>query len=930
MKPKKRISVALLQTIKEGEKLEENSRNNTTHHKAKTSLFKGRTKHILLALPAILILACILAIPLASNQFKVYALPQANGANPSGGISAMGGTTQTTNNDGLSFLGNMTVNGNTTLTGNLSITNSQQVVLGSPLIANGLLNLTGSEIEEGKPTSTGGNITILGNSTSPAWNVVEGNFIVGNTTTGTDEAYFNVTNFYQYVNSTGGGFLGDYNNQSNVMTLPNNDVIRVTSGQVTIYSYQPNNVVILGGLVTCESITIVINHNWANFTMVTDLMTINTNVNLWGLSGYSNANYSGQVNVTEFAQNSEFPIISFLGIITLVNVNSVILSMVQTPAEYLTFTAGTVFDSWGPYIAVGSSSAGGVMLLYDSYIYMNSSSSIAYNFLTNDPAAAITVQNSTNYSTAELDVSTTNLSITGFTNGNSTIVTGGGILVNGYSNVSNLTQITQGTFSYTGNMLVNGNQTIQGNITMTGYNDLQAPVTVSGQMNVNSGNMSGTMTLSLPSGGSMATTGTLNITNGLMNITKGTMNMNSTGIFVYGASNTSIGGSVTLIGTMSITGSPTITGNIGLSGYNNLQGSITIQGNMNINNGQTTGDLTITINPNSNGTSIMETMGTMNITNGTISLPSTINMVINSTGTYITGSTITINGTQITSQGTTTITGDTTINSSSLTMGNSLIKGQITIPNTYLNINGGSMSGTGTITVSNGYMQTIGSMTLTNGVITESGTITMSPSGTTIDSITTITSSRIDASGTVTNAGTVTMSGNFQLLMPMSMTGAIVTSGTAVMGSLGTVNGVMTIFGSAIMTGPTQISGVTNIMGSMSVTASEALINGGVSLTGSIITGSTPTLGSSTVITINSGSLNGLSVPSIAMPGNTIVSILTNPLILVSIGILGVGTVYVVARSIYIGIKERQTLGQRIRRLSEAFRKLSEGFRRQS
>lgn len=72
-----------------------NNRNNTTQYKGKSRILRGKTKHTLLAFSAILILACIIAIPLAaSSQNKTYPLltPQANSVNPGGGGGISPGT----------------------------------------------------------------------------------------------------------------------------------------------------------------------------------------------------------------------------------------------------------------------------------------------------------------------------------------------------------------------------------------------------------------------------------------------------------------------------------------------------------------------------------------------------------------------------------------------------------------------------------------------------------------------------------------------------------------------------------------------------------------------------------------------------------------------------------------------------------------------
>ena len=328
--------------------MEGNNRNGTAHRR-KLRLFRNKTKHILLLLPAILILTCILALPLALGQnqtltipmaygqIQANALPQTNSINSKGNILTLANpiTLGSTTSNGVSLTvdGSMTVTGDSILNGDLSISSAQQVILGSPLYANGTMTLTGDKIELGKPTSSGGSITIHGNIISPAVNTVKGNLTIGNTATGS-EVYLNATNYYQYVNSFGGGVIGDYNNNSNDIPLLNNDIIRVYSGLIQIYSDNPPAPL-------TNWIRIRINHDWCNITMNIYLGNLNTDIYLWG--GHdSKANYSGKVNVTQFALNREFPDL------VIIDINEVILDMKQTPARYLTLSPGTVFDSWGP------------------------------------------------------------------------------------------------------------------------------------------------------------------------------------------------------------------------------------------------------------------------------------------------------------------------------------------------------------------------------------------------------------------------------------------------------------------------------------------------------------------------------------------------------------------------------------------------------
>lgn len=374
-----------------------------------------------------------------------------------------------------------------------------------------------------------------------------------------------------------------------------------------------------------------------------------------------------------------------------------------------------------------------------------------------------------------------------------------------------------------------------------------------------------------------------------------------------------INAELTFQGNMVQQGNIKVQGNIGISGHSYMQGLITVQGDMNINDGLTSGKITLTIN------GVMETAGSMDIIGGEINVPSG-SIVMNDTGSFITGDIITVTGSQITSQGTTEVNGDTIMKGDFTMGGTSYIKGPVSITGA-LNINSGTMTGTGIITVSNGYMQTVGNMSILNGTVTVSGKIVMDSSGTYIGSETSITGDSIAVTGTVTNAGSVKMTGTFMLLVPMSMTGVMVTSGITAMGGLGTITGVMNIMGNIIMSGMTVISGDNNIMGSMMVTPFGVAIYGVVGLTGVVYTSSMPSIGPTTILELLSGSMMGLPLPH--------VSILMNPLALVALGILGLGTVYVVSRTVYLGIKERRTLAQRARTYGrEVGRIISGKFRR--
>ena len=793
----------------------------------------------------------------------------------------------------MSLTGSMTVTGDSILDGALTLTDAEQVILGSPLFSTGTMTLTGDKIELGKPCRAGGLITIQGTDASPAENIVNGTLNVGNINTGS-EVYFNITNYYQYIESQGGGYIGDWNGRSNDFIVPNSAEIRVYSGELYIYG---EDVPSPNPLAPIYEIEIWINHDWFHI-YINSLIDVDDSVYLWGAGANAEENYSGVVNVTRMAENGEFPNL------IIVDVNDIILEMGATPARYLEFDGGTVFDSWGDWFAVGSSQGrGGVMVLEDSYVYMNSSQSISYQFRNNDAQAGITLQNSPSYSTAEMFVSTTDQSVTGFSSGYSAVITNGGISTDGFSDIRNMNQITQGTLAFEGDMLLNGSITTQGDIGVSGYSKMLSPMTVTGSLNINDGAMTGDVTLALTDG-YMVTDGEMNIDDGEINILGGVMEMNSTGIYIYDASDTQIIGSITSTGTTEINGNTSITGDIGILGYNNMQGNIDIRapllsldgvmvtdGDMSITNGEIsipsgsmvmndtgsyiTGDtITVTgiVNFNGNATisgnigisghnymqgnvnvgqlsldGVMVTDGDMNITKGEISITDG-SMVMDDTGSNITstGNTITVTGT-VDFNGDGTITGDIEIS------GHNYMEDTISIEG-YLDMNNGLTTGEITLNI-DGTMETIGSMTITNGNISiPSVVMVMNDTGSYITGDTIkIKGDSIESLGTTEVNGNTTMQGDFEMggesyiKGPVSITGSLKINGGTMSGT-----GTITVSDGYMKTvGNLKISnGVIEVLnGKIVMTSSGTIIGSETSITGGLAVAGTVT--NSGLVTMN-------------------------------------------------------------------------------
>ncbi len=208
------------------------------------------------------------------------------------------------------------------------------------------------------------------------------------------------------------------------------------------------------------------------------------------------------------------------------------------------------------------------------------------------------------------------------------------------------------TITVTGTINFNGDATITGDIELSGYNYMEGLITVQGDLNINNGLTNGEITLTIAS--TMETTGTMTITNGEISIPGVTMVMNSTDSFIIADTISVTGDQIASQGTTEVNGDITMTGDIGISGHSYMEGLISIEGYLNMNNGLTTGTLTLSID----GT--METTGSMTITNGEINIPNG-QIVMNGTGSFIIGDTITVTGDQINSVGTTEVNGDITM-----------------------------------------------------------------------------------------------------------------------------------------------------------------------------------------------------------------------------------------------------------------------------
>ncbi|MEM3585809.1 MAG: hypothetical protein QXO71_00685, partial [Candidatus Jordarchaeaceae archaeon] len=735
--------------------------NKIVHHKGKPRLLRGKTKYLLLAFSAILLLTCFLAIPITKTQYPTYILPQAGNEN---NII----TTSGTSSNSLSLTGNMTTIGNTTINGLLNVSQFGEMIIG-PLNTTGSQNITASSIEINKPTYAGDTITLTGNTSNPTNVIMSGNINIGQRYG--SRVFMNMSNFYQYVNSNGSGYIGTVGND-NDLPLNTKDCIRVIKGTLNLFGW-----VELLGFETIIFIVIHITNRSITFEPLGDA--------LWLIPGIGPildfimtfridlTKYGGVANVSYLKEKGEFN--GLIGVIL-----SLFISDVQ-PMAYLQWDDPIIFEAWGPWFALEK----GIISMTDTYVQMKSNGTMNFKFLDSSNNPSLSIKPSTHYPKAVMNATTLQQVVNG--RGNTTLKNGTLSLTG--ATIKNLNQMVNCKLTFQGNMTQTGNINIKGDVGITGRNYMKGNISIryplltlngimdtTGNMNITNGAINiPTGTMIMNSSGSfitgntitvtgivnfvgdatitgnigingrnymqgnitvaqlnlvngvMDTTGNMTITGGRIAIVGGHMVMNSSGSFI-------MGGSTTVTGTINFKGDPIITGDINLSGYNYLKGSITVSGNMNINNGLTTGTLTLKINDT------METNGTMTITKGTIEIP-TVTMVMNNTGTYIIGDTITITGEQINSQGITKVKGNITIQGDIVINGRNYMQGSVKILGQLLNLNG--------------VMDTTGSMTITGGTISvQNGNMVMNSSGSFI------TGNTITVTGIVNFVGDATITGD--------------------------------------------------------------------------------------------------------------------------------------------------------------------------
>nr|MDO8079405.1 hypothetical protein [Candidatus Freyarchaeota archaeon] len=516
-----------------------NNKNKLSLHKGRTSLFSGKTKYILILIPAILLLTGILAISLAAGQ--ATALPASNNCIPinANTVSTLGSSSS----GGLSLNGNLTTIGSSTLNGNLTLTDASQVILGSPLIQSGALNITADKIEIGKPSNQDGTITMDGNEANPSTVDLYGNILIGDPTTA-NGMFMNVTEYYQKIESQGPGYVGSIGSNQ---TFPTNSSTALRVFEGTIY---------------------------LNFTATFIMVALNSThltFNLFGTTVFDLSGYDGVANLTE-----------------LLGLGSPLL----LPMHSLWWNQSTTFEAWGgPGGWFGINS--GYINMTDAHIHMVSNGSISYQFLNDSSEAGITITpGATNFTRAEMDLVTPSQNIIGL---GPTIITNGSMSMIGNTTVPQQ-QIINGTLDYVGDMLLqNGNMTIQGTFGIGGGSFIKGPVSISGSLNIDNGMMTGTGNI-MVSEGYMQIIGDTRISNGEISVQNGDVVMNSSGTYIGSA--TSITGDIavssivtnsgflkmsgifTFLIPMSMSGLMVTAGVNGMGGLGTINGIMTVTGNI--------------------------------------------------------------------------------------------------------------------------------------------------------------------------------------------------------------------------------------------------------------------------------------------------------------------------------------------------------------
>ncbi|MHA1605731.1 MAG: hypothetical protein ACTSWF_13915, partial [Candidatus Freyarchaeota archaeon] len=576
----------------------------------------GRRFKLALALtPAILIMAVILVVPLASAQLNAPVPLQTSsvtGGNPS--VNSMASTLfavtpqtqqnsqplQQSTEEGTSITGQLTVwspvniTGQSVITGDLQITKTS----GNPyLTMSPSLTMTGinsqqftmdaysDSFSQGEPLTPNGNITMVGSYTDPTVFEARGDITIGAITSGgsitEDCLEQNLNESYMYINTGpgGSGYIGDQGNDELGVKTDVRTGIKVYSGSLTLYTQQRRL-----GLPLDVYITLYSDH--IHFHISTSLGSDSADY-------YYAENYTS-LNLSQMAHDGILPTLtlSLLGIPIDIDMNDEILNMESENNYYsdlfsMYWGENTEFESWSVDPNNPQPSGTNPMIVTDGYIQMLNtrmlmksyeSAVIAFNSEAGGDGAGIRVVGSTDYPEGDPSVLRVHVEALSLTSGG---WSGNG----GYTQIRGVNSVAQSNVE-----LVSDYQYLSSGLSLelNGSQAFPVETTVS---------VEGGMTL-----------------NGTLNIER---NYGSSQIILTMDGYTSIESGISYISDdlINMTGDVTMTGDIGISGYSYMEGLITVDGYLDINSGLTEGSITQTID----GT--LETDGEMTITDGEISIP---------------------------------------------------------------------------------------------------------------------------------------------------------------------------------------------------------------------------------------------------------------------------------------------------------------------
>ena len=382
-----------------------------------------------------------------------------------------------------------------------------------------------------------------------------------------------------------------------------------------------------------------------------------------------------------------------------------------------------------------------------------------------------------------------------------------------------------------------------------------------GVLNWSGGTFGGSGTLAFVNGGLIGFTGNgnrvlnnpnltfaftdLNLPNGSLTLQSGALTFNTTA-----SGSTLIPTGTTLAmygGTMTNNGPMNVSGLLGLYG-----GTLAGSGALNLTGG--TIDMPASSTLNWTATGPMSNSGTLNLANRTITNAVTNTGTINSTGGLTFTQLFTNQGTFNQTSGSSTFSAGLTQTIGQVVLGSGGTAGSISVGGAGLVLNGGNLSGTGT--VSGTTTLNAGSTMAMTGTSTVAAGSTLNVAGGTLNATTLSVSGTLNETAGALNAGATTVTSGGSLAL---------TGGTAAFSSTLDVQAGGTL--TSALPGTTTVTGATTNAGTLTVNAGTLNLAGGYSQTagsttlnaGGTLTGAT-TVGTGSTFSLAGGTLNATTL----------------------------------------------------------------------